>query len=124
MIGRTIHFIRTHRRWQVVVLLFLFSVVNNLNRNTLSVLGPTLEQVLHFGPREYSYLVTSFLAAYALGYVFCGAIIDRFGVKTTLAGALVAWSLTSAMHAFAAGWLTLALYRFLLGLAESFTSPA
>ncbi len=124
MLNQIANFIRTHRRWQIVLLLFLFSVVNNLNRHTLSVLGPKLEQVLHFGPREYSYIVTSFLVAYALGYVFCGAIIDSLGVKTTLAGALVAWSLASAMHAFAAGWLTLALYRFLLGLAESFTSPS
>lgn len=124
MLSRAFFFVRTHRRWQVVLLLFLFSVVNNLNRLTLSVLGPTLEKLLHFGPREYSYVVTSFLVAYALGYVFCGVIIDRFGVKMTLAGALVAWSLASAMHAFVAGWITLALYRFLLGLAESFTSPA
>ena len=124
MLSRAFFFVRTHRRWQVVLLLFLFSVVNNLNRLTLSVLGPTLEKLLHFGPRQYSYVVTSFLVAYALGYVFCGVIIDRFGVKMTLAGALVAWSLASAMHAFVAGWITLALYRFLLGLAESFTSPA
>lgn len=124
MLSPAINFIRTHRRWQIVALLSLCSVVNSLNRLTLSVLGPTLEQMLHFGPKEYSYIVASFLTAYALGYVFCGAIIDRLGVKTALAGALIVWSAASAMHAFAAGWLTLALYRFLLGLAESFTSPA
>ena len=35
---------------------------------TLSVLAPTLKAQLHFGSVEYSYVVTSFLAAYTLGY--------------------------------------------------------
>jgi ACS family hexuronate transporter-like MFS transporter len=116
--------IRRHRRWQIVALLFLFSVVNNLDRQTLSVLAPTMQHVLGFGAKEYSYIVSAFLGAYALGYLFCGGIIDRFGVRVSLALALAFWSVAGGLHALASGWLALAAFRVLLGLGESFVSPA
>ncbi|MBI5381915.1 MAG: MFS transporter [Opitutae bacterium] len=120
----TRHFLRTHRRWSVVALLFFVAVVNNLDRQALSVLAPTLREKLGFGAVEYSYIVTAFLAAYTLGYAFCGSILDRVGVRIGLAVALAFWSLAGMAHALAAGWVALAVCRFLLGLGESFNSPA
>jgi len=117
-------FLAEHRRWGIVALLFLFSVVNNLDRQALAVLAPHLKQELDFGAVEYSYIVSAFLVAYSIGYAFCGRIIDRFGVKLALAGALLFWSLATMMHAAAAGWISLAILRFLLGLGESFNSPS
>jgi ACS family hexuronate transporter-like MFS transporter len=117
-------FFRTHQRWGVVLLLFLTAMVNNLDRQTLSVLAPTLKGQLGFGAIEYSYVVTAFLAAYTLGYTFCGQALDRLGVKRALMMALAFWSLAGMAHAAAAGWLTLAVFRFMLGLGESFNSPA
>lgn len=117
-------FIRTHQRWGVVLLLFLTAMVNNLDRQTLSVLAPTLKESLGFGSIEYSYIVTAFLAAYTLGYTFCGQVLDRIGVKLGLMIALTFWSLSGMGHAVAAGWLSLACFRFMLGLGESFNSPA
>lgn len=116
--------LRSHRRWQIVALLFLISVVNNLDRQILSVLAPTMQRVLGFGPKEYSYVVTAFLGAYAVGYLFCGGIIDRVGVRISLAAALAFWSVAGGLHALATGWMTLAAFRILLGLGESFVSPA
>ncbi len=117
-------FIRTHQRWGIVLLLFLTATVNNLDRQTLSVLAPTLKTELGFGSVEYSYVVTAFLAAYTLGYTFCGQVLDRIGVKLGIMLALAFWSLSGMAHAVVAGWLTLAVFRFLLGLGESFNSPA
>jgi ACS family hexuronate transporter-like MFS transporter len=68
--------------------------------------------------------VSAFLAAYTLGYAFCGRVLDRIGVKLGLALALGFWSLAGGLHAAATGWLSLAVCRFLLGLGESFNSPA
>jgi ACS family hexuronate transporter-like MFS transporter len=116
--------VRTHRRWSIVALLFLVAMSNNLDRQTLSVLAGTLRERLGFGPVEYSYIVASFLGAYTLGYAFCGRIIDRWGVKLALAAALAFWSVAGMMHALAIGWVSLAVFRFLLGLGESFNSPA
>lgn len=120
--GKT--FLSEHRRWGIVALLFLFSVVNNLDRQALAVLAPKLKSELGFGPVEYSYIVSAFLIAYSLGFVVCGRIIDRYGVKLVLAGALLFWSLTTMAHAAAAGWMTLAVLRFLLGFGESFNGPS
>jgi MFS transporter, ACS family, hexuronate transporter len=117
-------FLRTHQRWCVVALLFFVAAINNLDRQALSVLAGTLKTALGFGNVEYSYIVTAFLAAYAIGYAFCGTLIDRWGVKIALGAALAFWSLAGMAHAAAIGWLSLALFRFLLGLGESFNSPA
>ena len=118
------HFILTHQRWGIVALLFLTAMVNNLDRQALSVLAPTLKANLGFGSVEYSYVVTAFLAAYTLGYTFCGQVLDRLGVKVGIMLALAFWSLSGMAHAVVAGWVTLAVFRFLLGLGESFNSPA
>jgi ACS family hexuronate transporter-like MFS transporter len=117
-------FFNEHRRWGIVALLFLFSVLNNLDRQALAVLAPRLKVELGFGPVEYSYIVSAFLIAYSLGYAVCGRIIDRHGVRLVLAGALLFWSLTTMVHAAASGWMTLAVLRFLLGFGESFNSPS
>ena len=116
-------FLRTHLRWGVVALLFFTALLNNLDRMVLSVLAPTLKADLAFGDVEYSYVVAAFLAAYAIGYTFCGKVLDRVGVKLGMMGALVFWSVAGMGHAAAVGWLSLAAFRFLLGLGESFNSP-
>lgn len=110
-------------RWRIVVLLFFLAVINYLDRQTLSVLAPTLRRELGFSAVEYSYMVTSFLVAYTIGYLFCGRVIDRLGVRLAIIVALSAWSVAGMLHAFAASWMALALARFALGLGESFNSP-
>jgi len=114
---------RVRCRWLIVGLLFLIAAINNLDRQTLSVLGPTLQRKLQFSAVEYSYIVSAFLAAYTIGYSFAGRVIDRIGVKWGIALALAFWSAASAAHALAVGWITLAACRFMLGLGESFYFP-
>ena len=110
-------------RWRVVALLFFLSAINYLDRQTLSVLSKTLRETLGFSPVEYSYVVTGFLVAFALGYLFCGRVIDRMGVRLAVIVALSAWSLAGMAHAFATSWMALLLCRFALGLGESFNAP-
>jgi ACS family hexuronate transporter-like MFS transporter len=123
-VSRLLNYFRSHQRWLIVALLFLVALVNNLDRQSLSVLAPTLQHELGFGPVEYSYVVSAFLAAYTLGYLFAGQVLDRIGVKLGLALALGFWSFAGLLHATVNGWLMLAVFRFLLGLGESFNSPA
>lgn len=111
-------------RWLIVGLLFVTAVVNNLDRQTLSVLAPTLRETLGISAVEYSYVVSSFLAAYTVGYLFAGSALDRLGVKLGLTLAIGFWSLASGLHILATGWFGLAVMRFLLGLGESFNTPA
>jgi ACS family hexuronate transporter-like MFS transporter len=114
---------RQHRRWIVVLLLFCLSLVNYLDRQTLSVLAPSLRTKLHFGAVEYSYVVSCFLAAYAVGYASFGPLLDRFGVRRVLSAGVIFWSLSAALHSTARQWQHLALFRFCLGLGESLNVP-
>lgn len=117
-------FFQTRQRWMIVVLLFCTALINGIDRQTLSILAPTLREQLGFGTIEYSYIATSFLIAYTIGYTFCGTVLDRVGVKLALGAALAFWSFAGMLHAAATGWVMLAVCRFLLGLGESFNSPA
>jgi len=117
------HKLAERRRWLIIALLFCLSVVNYLDRQTLSVLAPTLREKLNFGTVEYSYVVAAFLAAYAIGFAVSGRVLDRIGVKLGIACALAFWSAAGMLHAVAAGWVALAVCRFLLGLGESFNVP-
>jgi ACS family hexuronate transporter-like MFS transporter len=122
----TFHFFRLPVfpfRWRIVALLFFLSVINYLDRQTLSVLKSTLQSHLAFSETQYSYIVTSFLAAYMLGYFFCGTVVDQYGVRIAVFIALLAWSLAGIGHALAASWAALAAWRFCLGLGESFNAP-
>jgi ACS family hexuronate transporter-like MFS transporter len=116
-------FLANHRRWLIVVLLAAFSVVNYLDRQALSVLAPTLRKELGISTEQYSYIVSTFLTAYAIGYAVAGQMLDRFGVKLGLAVALAFWSIVGMGHAAVVGWLSLAGARFLLGLGQSFNTP-
>jgi MFS transporter, ACS family, hexuronate transporter len=113
-----------HKRWLIAGLLFFISTIAFLDRQTLSVLETTLEKLLRFSPSEYSYIVTGFLIATGFGYLFAGRMIDQFGVRTSFAVALTAWSVAAVAHSLAAGWISLLVLRVVLGLGESFYTPA
>lgn len=115
--------IASHRRWLIVVLLAGFSVINYLDRQSLSVLATDLRADLGMTTEQYSYILSVFLGAYAIGYGFAGTVLDRIGVKLGLALALAFWSAIAMGHAAALGWISIAALRFLLGLAQSFNAP-
>jgi len=115
---------REHRRWLVAGLLFFISTIAFLDRQTLSVLEKTLEEILGFSAVEYSYIVLGFLIATGLGYLFAGGMIDRFGVRTSFAVALTVWSVAAVAHSLAKGWISFLVLRVVLGLGESFYTPA
>jgi MFS transporter, ACS family, hexuronate transporter len=120
---RVVGFVAGHKRWLIVLLLAGFSVSNYVNRQALSVLAPTLRLELGITTEQYSYVISTFLAAYAIGFAFSGRLLDRLGVKVGLAIALGAWSLIGLGHAAIVGWMSLATARFFLGLAQSGNSP-
>ncbi|MBU6296858.1 MAG: MFS transporter, partial [Alphaproteobacteria bacterium] len=111
-------------RWSVVALISLGTIINYLSRNTLAVLAPQLETVLHFGVREYSYIVAAFQLAYTVMQPVCGMILDFLGMRLGFALFAVVWSIASILHASANGWPTLAIFRGGLGASEAAAVPA
>ncbi len=105
-------------RWYIAALLFLASVINYIDRQTLSVVAPTLTRELHLSPVEYSNILNAFLVAYTLMYLGSGFLVDRWGTRISLTVFMVFWSLSNMLHAFARTGFQLGLFRALLGLGE------
>ncbi len=108
----------------MVALVILGTIVNYLSRNTLAVLAPQLESSLHFGVREYSYVVAAFQLAYTVMQPVCGFVLDRLGLRVGFTLFAVIWSLMGLLHALANGWPALAALRGGLGASEASAVPA
>lgn len=111
-------------RWMFLGMAFLATVINYLDRQTLSVIEPLLRKQLHFGDVEYSRIVTSFLLAYTIANAVSGWLIDRTGTKWGYAICMLWWSAASTLHVFARSAVSLGVFRFLLGIGEAGNWPA
>jgi MFS transporter, ACS family, hexuronate transporter len=111
-------------RWRICALLFAATTLNYVDRQVLGVLAPDLTQKFGWSELDYSYIVTAFQAAYAIGLVSAGALIDKLGTRIGYALAICVWSLAAMSHALAGSVLGFAAARFLLGLGEAGNFPA
>ena len=111
-------------RWVLIALAFLASVINYLDRQTLSVLAPVLQDEFHMPPTQYSRIVFAFMLAYTVMNGLSGQIIDRVGLKIGYALTVAWWSAAEILHAFSNGVVSLGIFRFLLGMGEAGNWPA
>ncbi len=113
-----------YTRWVVCALLFLATTVNYIDRQVLGILAPELQRVIGWNEVQYGYIVTSFQAAYALGLLVVGRVLDVVGTKHGYALSLIFWSLAAMAHALARTPLGFGAARFALGLGEAGNFPA
>ncbi|MEL6447932.1 MAG: MFS transporter [Pseudomonadota bacterium] len=111
-------------RWRIALLLCLITTINYVDRIAFSVATPTLRDRFGFTNADIGDFGLAFLAAYALGQLFGGRIVDRFGVKRTYGFAVMAWSLACIAHALGQGVRSFSLARVALGLGEAVNFPA
>ena len=112
-----------HLRWWVAGLLFLATIINYVDRQTLSVLAPTLRDQFHMSNTDYSRIVFAFLLAYTFGQSGSGKIMDWLGTRRGFSLAMAWWSVAAMLHATANSILHFGLFRFLLGLGEAGNWP-
>jgi ACS family hexuronate transporter-like MFS transporter len=105
-------------RWYIAALLFLASVINYIDRQTLSVLAPQVTKELHMSAVAYSNVLQAFLVAYTLMYLASGFLVDRWGTRLSLTVFMVFWSISNMLHAFARTPIQLGVFRALLGIGE------
>ncbi len=111
-------------RWVICGLLFLGVTKNYVDRQVLGVLKEPLQHEFGWNDIDYGNLVFAFQAAYALGIVFVGRIIDRFGTRIGYAVAMGFWSLASMGHAMAFSLPSFIVARAALGFGEAGVFPA
>jgi ACS family hexuronate transporter-like MFS transporter len=115
---------KNHYRWTICGLLFFATTINYIDRQVLSILAPFLQTEFGWSEKDYGYIVMAFQIAYAIGLLFTGRFLDKFGVRIGYSIAMVVWSLAAASHALASSVLSFASARFGLALGESANFPA
>jgi ACS family hexuronate transporter-like MFS transporter len=111
-------------RWVICGLLFFGVTKNYMDRQVLGVLKGPLQREFGWNEIDYGNLVFAFQAAYALGMIFVGRLIDRFGTRIGYAIAMVFWSLASMGHAIAFSLPSFVAARAALGFGEAGVFPA
>lgn len=107
-----------HDLW-VCALLFLATLLNYLDRQTVSVAASKIAQDFGFNDGDLGKIFFAFLFAYGITQIFIGSLLDRLAALYAYAFAVAAWSMTGAAVALAHGFWSLLLLRVLLGVCES-----
>jgi ACS family hexuronate transporter-like MFS transporter len=114
----TIQVTASRRRWAVLALLFAITVINFIDRQTVSVLAPVLREMLYLTNTQYGRVVAAFQFGMMTGELPMGALMDRWGVRLGLSGAVLWWSAATAAQTFTRTGTQLGLTRFWMGTGE------
>jgi MFS transporter, ACS family, aldohexuronate transporter len=109
----------SQRRWWVVGLLLLATILNYLDRQSLSILATTIQRAFGMSDYAYGHVVFAFLLSYTVAYALSGPFCDRFGVRVSMAVLMTWWSMAELLPAFVHSGFTLGASRLLLGLGEA-----
>ena len=116
-------------RWWVIGLIALATVINYIDRQALGVLWPDIADNLYPGETAdgkkeiYAWITGSFIFFYAVGQALFGKIFDWVGTRLGFALSIGVWSIATALHAFARGAWSFAIFRSILGMAEAGNWP-
>ena len=117
-------FAKDRRKWWMLSFAFLATVINYLNRQTLSVMAPVLLQKFRISATSYSHIVFAFMLAYTLMNGVSGRLLDRLGTRIGYGLTIAIWSGAEILNALSAGALSLGIFQFLLGIGEAGNYPA
>src|SRR5215831_5905676 len=110
-------------KWRLCALLFLATTLNYLDRQTVSILAPTLERELRLDNAALGWLFAVFYYAYTFAQVIIGPLMDRFHLRWAFGLAVLLWSAVSILTGLATGFAGLLVFRLLLGITEAGNWP-
>src|SRR5882724_3599625 len=110
-------------RWWIVGLIFLATLINFIDRLTISVLAPVITKQLGLNNLQYASITTWFLLAYTISQGLSGKLYDRIGTRRGFTLSILVWASAAMAHAFARGLASLSVFRFILGLGEAGNWP-
>lgn len=111
-------------RWIIVTLLFFATTINYLDRQIIGLLKPVLELEFEWTETDFARIVMAFTAAYAIGLLFFGWLIDKIGTRKGYSFTVVFWSVAGMLHAVARSAFGFGVARVGLGLGEAGNYPA
>jgi ACS family hexuronate transporter-like MFS transporter len=119
-----VHVANEKRKWWMLGFAFLATVINYLNRQTLSVMAPALMLQFRISATSYSHIIFAFMLAYTLMNGVSGRLLDRLGTRIGYSLTIAFWSSAELLNALSAGALSLGFFQFLLGIGEAGNYPA
>lgn len=111
-------------RWRIVILLFFVSTINYIDRQVFGILAPQLQQQFGWSESDYSLMIISFQAAYAIGLISMGTLLDKIGTRIGFIVSVTLYSIAGMGHALAQTVFSFSLARFTLGIGQSANFPA
>jgi len=105
-------------RWVILSLLLGITIVNFIDRQTLSVLAPKIRELFHLSHEAYGRVVAAFQFGMMTGEFPMGWFMDRVGVRIGLATAVTWWSIATGLLGFARSGFSLGFLRFWMGTGE------
>jgi ACS family hexuronate transporter-like MFS transporter len=112
-----------HLRWWMIGLVFLATVINYVDRQTVSVLKKSITDDLGLSNPDYATIQNAFLIAYAVSQMVSGRLYDAVGTRLGFTISIVVWSVAAALHATARSMGSFAGFRFVLGFGEAGNWP-
>jgi len=112
-----------HLRWWIGGLLFISTVINYIDRQTLSFLAPFLKKEFNWTNEDYALIVIAFRCAYAFGQTGAGRLLDWLGTRLGLLLTVTWYSIATMMTSLAVGLKSFACFWFTVGLGESANWP-
>jgi len=122
----------TRVRWRVVGLLAFIAGLTYFDRLNLGIVGKNIQEEFKFSTQTMGWILGAFSLGYAWFHVPGGWLADRIGPRRVLTGAVLWFSLFTALTAIAPDlailkWLgvawAFAITRFFMGIGESAAMP-
>jgi MFS transporter, ACS family, hexuronate transporter len=110
-------------RWLMIGLVFLATVINYIDRQTVSVLKTAISQDLGLTNADYAAIQNSFLVFYGISQMLSGRLYDVIGTRLGFVFSIVVWSLAALAHATARSASSFAVFRAVLGFGEAGNWP-
>ena len=108
----------SRHRWVILALLFFITVVNIIDRQTLSVLAPLLRAAFNLSNAHYGRIVAALQFGMMTGELPMGWLMDRWGPRIGLGIAVFWWSSATGSQVLARSGVQLGLSRFWMGTGE------
>jgi ACS family hexuronate transporter-like MFS transporter len=116
-------------RWWIIGLIFIATVINYIDRSALALMwgkageAGSMSDSLGLGEGHYALISNVFLIAYAFGQLFSGKVFDKVGTRIGYVLSIGIWGLSSFLHSFARGAISIGILRTTLGISEAGNWP-
>lgn len=112
-------------RYTILLLLFLLSLVNYIDRVNISITAPVMMPELGWDTALFGVVFSAFVSGYALFMIPSGLLADTWSPKSLLAFACLGWSLFTLLTPLGQyAFLLMLGIRFLVGAFEAVSLPA